>query len=127
MCASLNHEEIKRRCGNHVFSMICGRITPKQTQIVEQRSVIDVDKYTALLNWFVQESHHPGYDGLVPSDDCPQPNFLREPDTDNNTDQSENPDIENVFVNGTFDFSTSQEPSCSSSVYDNEVEVSMQT
>ena len=125
VCASLNHKEIERRCGNHVYSMICGRMTLKQKQIVEQRSVIDVDKYTALLNWFVRESRHPGYDGLVPSEKCPQPNFLREPDTVNNTDQSENPNIENVFVNGTFDFSTSQEPSCSSSVYDNEQQFSM--
>ena len=61
----------------------------------------------------------------MPSEKCPQPNFLREPDTANNTDQSENPNIENVFVNGTFDFSTSQEPSCSSSVYDNEQQFSM--
>lgn len=125
LCASLNQKETERRCGNHVYSMICGRMTPKQKQIVEQRSVIDVVKYTALLDWFVRESRHPGYDGLVPSGKCPQPNFLREPDTVNNTDQSENPNIENVFVNGTFDFSTSQEPSCSSSVYDNEQQFSM--
>ena len=84
-----------------------------------------MDKYTAILDWFVKESGHPGYEGFVPSSECPQPEFIHEPDSDNNTDDPENPEIENMFVNGTFDFSTGQEPSCTTSVYDNEQQFSI--
>ena len=77
MCAALNSAEVKRKCGQHVYTMICGWMTPKQKQIVEQRSVIDVEKYTAILNWFVKKSGHPGYEGFVSSNECPQPEFIR--------------------------------------------------
>ena len=73
----------------------------------------------------MKESGHPGYEGFVQCSECPQPEFVHELDSDNNTDDPENPEIENVFINGTFDFSTGQEQSCTTSVYDSEQQFSM--
>ena len=55
--------------------------------------MIDVEKYTAILNWFVKGSGHPGYEGFVPSNECSQPESIREKDSENNTDHSENLEI----------------------------------
>ena len=46
--------------------------------------------------------------------------FIDDGDTPNNTDDPANPEIENKFVNSTFDFSTAQKPSSTTSVYDSE-------
>ena len=43
----------------------------------------------------------------------------------NNTNDPGNPEVEHVFANGTFDFSTAQDPSCSTSVYDSEEQFSV--
>lgn len=94
-------------------------MTPKQKQIVAQRSMIDVEKYTAILDWFVRRFGHPRYEGIVPSDECQQPKFIKEPDDENNTDDLKNPEVD-FFINKSFDFSAGQEPSCTTSVNGNE-------
>ena len=103
-----------------MYTMTCGCMTPKQKQTVAQRSMDDVEKYTVILNWFVKESDHQGYKGFVLNSECPQLEFIRDPDNKNNTDDSANPEIENVFISGTYYCLMSQELSCTISSCDTE-------
>ena len=59
----------------------------------------------------------------MPSRECPQPEFIHEPDSGNNTDDQENPETKKVFINRTFDFFTGQEPSCTISVYNSKEQI----
>ena len=93
-------------------------MTPSQKQTVHQRSTINAERYTAMLDWYINESGHPGYTGLQPNDRCPQATFIKDTESTNNTSDPGNPEIENVFVNGTFEFSIGQEMSCTTSVCD---------
>jgi len=47
--------------GEHMYCVLCGRMTPDQKQIVRKRSRIDAQLYIDILTWFVKESGHPGY------------------------------------------------------------------
>ena len=78
--------------------MIRGRMTPKQKEIIHQRSIIDVEIYTAMLDWFIKESDHPGFEHFTPSKTCPQPEFIKYACHGNNTDNSVNPDVENILL-----------------------------
>ena len=104
LCATVNSKQVRKMSGQHVYTMICGQMTPSQKQIVQQQSKIDAVRYTALLDWYIKESGHPGYENFVPSEKCPQPTFIDDGDTRNNTDDLANLEIENKFVNITFDF-----------------------
>lgn len=84
--------------------MICGQMTPGKKQIFRNRSTIDDERYTAMLDRFTNESYHPGYANYGPSHKCTEPEFICDPDNTNNADVPGNREIENVFVNGTIDF-----------------------
>ncbi len=47
--------------GEHIYCVLCGRITPDQKQIVRRRAVVDTKLFIDLLTWFVNDSGHPGY------------------------------------------------------------------
>ncbi len=47
--------------GEHIYCVLCGRMTPDQKQIVRKRSSIDTQLYIDIISWFVKESGHPGY------------------------------------------------------------------
>ena len=100
-------------------------MTLSQKQIVKQRSKIDAVRYTALLNWYIKELGHPGYETFAPSKEYPQPEFLVNRDTPNNTDDLGNPEKDNVVMNGTFDFSAAQDLSCTTSLYGSKEQFSM--
>ena len=79
--------------------------------MAKERSMIDVKKCTLILDGFFKESDHLEYEGFVPSSECLKLEVIREPDNKNNTDELVNPEVENVFMNGTFNVSNGQEPS----------------
>jgi hypothetical protein len=59
--------------GEHIYCVLCGRMTPDQKQIVCKWSRVDTQLYIDILSWFIKESGHPGYlDTSIP-EDCPQP------------------------------------------------------
>ena len=70
-----------------VYVMLCGRMTPEQKEIVKKRARLDIQKMKDLLEWFINKSGHPGYEGVTPPSECPQPNIIADNDTTNNTDQ----------------------------------------
>ena len=54
-----------------VYVVLCGRMTPEQKRIVKERARLDTEKMKELLEWFVNESGHPGYEGVTPPSECP--------------------------------------------------------
>ncbi len=47
--------------GEHIYCVLCSRMTPDQMQIVHQRAAVDTQLFVDILTWFVKESGHPGY------------------------------------------------------------------
>jgi len=107
--AVMNHF-LKTGANPLVYVVLCGRMTPKQKQIIKDRVTLDTSKMTRLLEWFVRESGHPAYEGVMPPGDCPQPTIIVDENTTNNTDQEQNPRVEESFAGTTFHFTSSHEP-----------------
>ena len=101
----------------HIYVVLCGRMTPEQKQIVRMRAVIDTQLFIDILTWFVKESGHPGYDNTTIPEDSPQPLFVEDKETNNNTDKSVNVDVETNIESGTYYFSSGQDPSENTSVF----------
>lgn len=108
--------------GKTIYCMNCGRMTPKQKEIIRKRVQIDPNVYKCLLSWFIK-SGHPGYKDLPLPQDAPTKFIvLEDRDSTNNTDTSVNEKKEEGFEGGTYYFSSAQEP-CEqgrTSVYDSE-------
>ena len=102
----------------HIYVVICGRMTIEQKQIVRLRAKIDTQLFIDILTWFVKESGHPGYSNTLIPEECPQPLFVEDKETNNNTDKSENIDTETNIESGTFHFSSAQDPTENTSVFD---------
>jgi hypothetical protein len=47
--------------GEHIYYVLCDRMTPDQKQIVRRRAVVDTQLFIDILTWFVKESGHPGF------------------------------------------------------------------
>ncbi len=76
--------------GEHICGVLCGRMTPDQTQIVRRRAVVDTQLFINFLTWFVKEYGHPGYQNTTVQEECPEPLFVEDQETNNNTDKSVN-------------------------------------
>ncbi len=80
-------------------------------------AVVDTQLSIDILTWFVKESGHPGYQKTTVPEKCPQPLFVEDQETNNNTDESVNVNVETNIESGTYYFSLAQEPSDNTSVY----------
>ena len=90
--------------GEHIYCVLCGRMTLDQKQIVRRRAVVDTKLFIDLLTWFVNESGHPGYQNITIPEECPQPLFVEDQETNNNTDESVNVNMETNIESGTYFF-----------------------
>jgi hypothetical protein len=86
--------------GEHIRCVLCGRMTPDQKQIVHRRAVVDTQLFIDILTWFVKESGHPGYQKITVPEECPQPLFVEDQETNNNTDKSFNVNVETNIEGG---------------------------
>jgi hypothetical protein len=103
--------------GEHIYCVLCGRMTPDQKQIFRKRSRVDTQLYIDILSWFVKESCHPDYLNTSIPEDCSQPLLVEDIPTKNNTDKSANKTVETNYEGGTYYFSSAQDPSQHTSVY----------
>ena len=103
--------------GEHIYVVLCGRMTPEQKHIVRTRSVINTQLFLDILTWFVSKSGHKGYENTILPEKCPQPVLIEDRDTNNNTDTSIDVNVETNIENATYHFSSAQEPTESTSVY----------
>ncbi len=97
--------------GEHIYCVLCRRMTPNQKQIVQKRSKVDTQLFIDVITWFIQESGHPGYNKISIPKDSPQPLLVEDPETRNNTDDPANITLEANYEGGTFVFSSAQDPS----------------
>ena len=111
------HQLNKSGIGEHIYCVLCGRMTPDQKKIARQRSKVDTTLFIDIMNWFVKESGHQGFKDIKIPQECPQPLLVQDKDTINNTDNSSIPDIETSYESGTYFFSSAQDPSKATSVY----------
>ena len=65
----------------------------------------------------MKESGHPGYQDTVIPEECPQPLFVEDQETNNNTDELVIVNLETNIESGTYYFYSAQEPSDNISVY----------
>ena len=99
--ATFNH--IVEGAEKSVYTMISGRVTPSQRDIVRRRTEVNTDEYKKLLRWLI--SNHPSYFTVLPPEDCPKPIRIGGfESTQNNTDNEEDPSVENTFECSTFRF-----------------------
>ena len=90
--------------GKHIYCVLCGRMTPDQKQIVRRRAVVDTQLFIGLLTWFVNESGHPGYQNITIPKECPKPLFVEDQETNINTDELVNVNMETNIKSGTYFF-----------------------
>ena len=103
--------------GEHIYCVLCGRMTPDQKQIIRRRSRIVTQLYIDIVTWFIKESGHPGYLKTSIPEDCPQPVLVEDNPTKNNDDDPSDKTVENNYEGGTYHFSSAQDPSHHTSVY----------
>jgi len=115
--STMNHF-LKTGANPLVYVVLCGRMTPKQKQIVKDRAKLDTKLTMILLEWFVNKSGHPGYEGVTPPSECPMPNIIADEDTPNNTDEEHDPDLEKKFAGASFHFTSNYEPQEDTGVYE---------
>jgi hypothetical protein len=109
----LNQAEI----GEHIYCVLCVRMTPDKKQIVCKRSKVDTQLFIDVLTWFVNESGHSGYAKTSILEDCSQPLLIKDSEARNNTDDPTNETVEANYQGGTCFFSSTQDPSENTLVY----------
>ena len=57
--------------GEHIYCVLCGRMTPDQKQIVRRRAVVDTQLFIDILTWFVKESGHQGNQETIVPEEFP--------------------------------------------------------
>jgi hypothetical protein len=86
----------------HIYCVLCGRMTPDQKQIVRRRAVVDTQLFIDILTWFVKESGNPGFQNTTIPEECPKPLFVEDQETANNRDKSINVNVETNIESGTY-------------------------
>jgi hypothetical protein len=94
--------------GEHINCVLCSRMTPDQKQIVCMRAVGDTQLFIDILTWFVKESGHPNFQNTTVPEEYPQPFFVEDQETTNNTDKSVNVNKKTNIESGTCYFSSAQ-------------------
>ena len=115
--ASALHCLHKSGADANIYVVLNGPMTPSQKQIVRRKAELDTNLYFGLLRWFKQ--HHPAFRDVDIGDEgsALKVELIEDKESDANTDQSENPDLENKEEGATFYFSSAGEPTTDTSVY----------
>ena len=102
-----------------VYTMITGRMTVNQRQIVRQRCEVDTEDYKKLLNFFIE--NHPSYADMQPPESSPSPVIIGGFESnDNNEDAEEDPSVENNIECSTFRFAPRTQSTENTGPYSNE-------
>jgi hypothetical protein len=112
----LNHF-LQTGANPHIYTVLCGKMTPKQQDIARARADLDTEFLLKVLTWYISESGHPGFEDFTPPSQCPKPTVIADPPNPHNTDEEQNPDVEHQFEGGTFHFSSGHEPEEDTGVY----------
>ena len=94
--------------GPNMYILLYCRATPEQTVIIRKRVKTDKEEYIDILNYFIKESGHPGYNRTVLPENFPRPIFVEDDNIDNTTDYSIDPSREKEFQCGIYFFFAAQ-------------------
>jgi hypothetical protein len=111
------HQLNKSGFGEHIYCVLCGRMSANQKRIVRGRSKVDTQLFIDIMTWYVQQSGHPGFNNTSIPHECPQPLLVEDKETTNNTQYSFDKTVETMYQGGTYYFSSAQDPSETTSVY----------
>ena len=109
----------------NVYCVLSGRMTPTQRAIAKKKCQVNTAQYTAIANWFINESGHSGFEGVPTPDECPQPMIIVDEETQNNTDDTKDARVEESYGGSSYFFSSAQDPQARSSVYQTEKKFTM--
>ncbi len=82
--------------GEHIYCVLCGRMTADQKRIVSKRSKVDKQLFIDIMTWYVQQSGHPGFNNTSILHECPQPLLVEDKETMNNTNYSFDKTVETM-------------------------------
>ena len=111
------NNSIETGANNDILCAICGRMTPKQTEISKNKSNLNAVLYRNLMRSLINDAKHPVYINITPLEECLQLVLLPLMDSTNNTDKPINPKIENNFEGGTYTFTSGLDPTAETSLY----------
>ena len=98
-------------CANkHLLCVLSGRFTPDQRTIARNKALIDTSLCVDVISWFIRASGHWAYRNLPLPSEAPEVIILEDDETQNNTDNPQNPDVENQYEGSTFTFTSSYDP-----------------
>jgi hypothetical protein len=66
--------------GEHIYCVLCGRMTPDQKKMVRERSTLDTQLFIDIMTWFVQNSGHSRFKNISVPEECPQPLLVEDRD-----------------------------------------------
>jgi hypothetical protein len=78
----------KSGIGEHIYCVLCGRMTTYQKRIVREQFRLDTQLFIDIMTWFVQQSGHSGFKDTSIPEECPQPLLVEDKETNNNTNIS---------------------------------------
>jgi hypothetical protein len=64
--------------GEHIYCVLCGRMTPDQKKIVREQFTLNTQLFIDIMTWFVQKSGHIGFKETSIPEECPQPLLVKE-------------------------------------------------
>ena len=61
----------------NVYVVLCGKFTPKQRKILQEKVCVDLQDFNTLLKWMIDHGH-PSFSNVQPLNECPRPILIQE-------------------------------------------------
>jgi len=110
---ALNHHTELTGCST-VYVVLSGRFTPAQRTIIRKRCLVEVENFTRVFNWL--RENNPIYSELPEMSQCPTPILFEDEPDINNTDDSEDVELEKE-LNYHYWFPSNGEPNKSTATF----------
>ena len=118
--ASLNFVSESNRARD-IYTMICGRVTPAQRNIIKRRVMINQERFSEIFEWLID--NHISYKNMsVPTSQPVVTEVGGFNGTRNNTDESVDKECEKQFESSTFRFAARGQPTESTGPFVNQDE-----
>ena len=86
------HQHMTLTGTSSVYVILSGRFTPNQRTIIKKRCKVEIENFLQVYNWLRQ--YNPHYRDMPDLIECPTPIIFEDEPNTNNTDNSEDPEIE---------------------------------
>ena len=104
---------------NNIFVMICGTTTPKQKATIMAKTAVDIELFKDLRTWFINNSLCKEFrDSPIPNDVSALSPTIIQDRKHNDTAEEVDPSLEATFGDTQYFFSSAQDPTDESSVYE---------